>query len=522
MRTQVEVPAQGGWYYLAAGLAAGAGVMSHTNILYMLGAIWLLMLLSHGKGVFRRTKLYQFTGGAFVVMAYEILYDLIDYKNFRLQNRGDTLHFGVFELWGWWMNISGEPMRYWRWWRGWKTFYELPQAALLIFQALTIAAIIYLIIVWVLRVKSGGAMASTRMRVLTVTASSVLFHAAITSHKDTQYMVHLAPWFALCVAVMLCDGLNLIGRLRDRRWPRARLIHLVVLAAVALTICAYANQLVKQSNAYLGEVLSNDLASFDEFKSVLRSIVPEGVCPVAVKDPEIWLVFPEFDQCFATIEARMRDAVDIDGKDYALITRRGASRAHWVEAPEERYHRLGTLKDSPYGDLSVYYTGNNPAYLALAPRTYYFFGERRGQFSDEQLSGATEVWSVSAAELASMVKTSDSAITSEGLEIKPGPPGKPGAEIVELCQIAVKSDTIYRLNMNVTSAALWELIVYNETTGKWLIQEQIPASAGQQQMERFIKTFGTERVKLLLRPLDPGLPGTIRVARASLHEVAPL
>ena len=34
-----------GWLYAASGVAAGAGVMTHTNILYILGAIFLLMLL---------------------------------------------------------------------------------------------------------------------------------------------------------------------------------------------------------------------------------------------------------------------------------------------------------------------------------------------------------------------------------------------------------------------------------------------------------------------------------------------
>jgi hypothetical protein len=205
-----------------------------------------------------------------------------------------------------------------------------------------------------------------------------------------------------------------------------------------------------------------------------------------------------------------------------VITRRGASRAHWVDAPEEKYHQLGTLKDSPYGDLYVYYTGSNRAYLSLAPKTYYFFGERRGQFSDEQLRGAKQVWSAGATELTSLIKTSNPTITGEGLEIKPTTSGEGGAEIIELCKIAVKPDTIYRLNLELTAAAPWELIVYNEATGKWIIQEPIPERAGQQHIERFVKSLGTDGIKLLLRPVDPSLQGSIRVARVSLHEVAPL
>ncbi|HST24292.1 MAG TPA: glycosyltransferase family 39 protein [Blastocatellia bacterium] len=86
-----------GGYYIASGLAAGAGVMCHTNILYMLGAIGLLMLFARGWRVIKQRNLYQFTFAALAVMAYEIVYDIIDYKNFILQNRADELHFDLFE-----------------------------------------------------------------------------------------------------------------------------------------------------------------------------------------------------------------------------------------------------------------------------------------------------------------------------------------------------------------------------------------------------------------------------------------
>src|SRR4030095_2124924 len=67
---------------LGAGLAAGAGVMSHTNMLYMIGAICLLILFREGWRAFASSKLYIFVAGALAVMAYEIVYVLIDYKNF--------------------------------------------------------------------------------------------------------------------------------------------------------------------------------------------------------------------------------------------------------------------------------------------------------------------------------------------------------------------------------------------------------------------------------------------------------
>src|ERR1044071_7958737 len=59
-----------GGYYIASGPAAGAGVMCHTNILYMLGAIGLLMLMARGFSVIKQRNLYQFTFAALAVMAY--------------------------------------------------------------------------------------------------------------------------------------------------------------------------------------------------------------------------------------------------------------------------------------------------------------------------------------------------------------------------------------------------------------------------------------------------------------------
>src|SRR4030095_1558049 len=60
-------------YYIGSGLAAGAGVMCHINMLYMVGAIGLLILLSEGWSAFRSTSLYAFAGSALGVVAYEVI-----------------------------------------------------------------------------------------------------------------------------------------------------------------------------------------------------------------------------------------------------------------------------------------------------------------------------------------------------------------------------------------------------------------------------------------------------------------
>ncbi len=374
-------------FYIASGLAAGAGVMCHTNILYMVGAICMLILLTEGWRAFSSKKLYLFAGGAFAVMAYEVVYDLIDYKNFVLQNRGDDVHFGVLRRSGLWQNFLGERERYVRWYTGGLMFPEIPQTTLRIFQLLTVIAIIYLAVVCARRMRQGAVVSDPRARVFVITATVVLFHALIVSHKRIYYMAHLAPWFAICVGIALRDGLVRISRLGDETWPRAKLARRCAVVLVVVAVAGFGLQLAKQEKDFVEHVRNPELASFEEFTTVIRSIVPDGLCPVAVKNPGVWLAFSEDDRCFATIESRMRNALDLEGKDYGLVTRLNALPErvrNGTDSDEERsdgYHLLGEMRNTPYGNLVIYYTGNDPNYLALTPKRYQFYGELRGHTS---------------------------------------------------------------------------------------------------------------------------------------------
>jgi len=359
-------------FYVASGLAAGAGVMCHTNILYMIGAICLLILAREGRRALTSRNLYLFLSSAVVVMAYEIVYDIVDWKNFVLQNRGDEVHFRILEYRGWLQNLLEERLRYQRWYAGGVLFPGTPQVTLHIFQALTVAAIIYLIVVFVRKIRRTSLTVDSRMRLLIVTAVVVIFHALIVSHKRIYYIAHLAPWFALCVGVMLRDGLSWTSKLRNARWPQARSAYGAAVAVVVLAVAGYGFEFARQTKTYVANVRAPNLATFDEFATVLRSIVPDELCPVAVQNPSVWLVFPKKDQCFATIEPRMQDEVDLDGKDYVLI-RRAKKDLDAPERREGRYHLLGEMKNTLYGNLLIYYTGNDPRFLDLEPKTYQFF-----------------------------------------------------------------------------------------------------------------------------------------------------
>src|SRR5215471_21041015 len=186
-------------YYVVSGLAAGAGVMCHTNILYMVIAIGLLILMRDGWRALRERPLYLFGFSALAVMAYEIIYDLIDYRNTVQQYRTDDLHFRAVSPAGIWQNLLEERLRYSKWMAGSLMFEDFPHATLRIFQWLTVIAVLYLTFILLRQWRRASIAEEPRARVYIVLITVVAFHALIVSHKRIFYFAHLAPWFAIAV-----------------------------------------------------------------------------------------------------------------------------------------------------------------------------------------------------------------------------------------------------------------------------------------------------------------------------------
>lgn len=512
------------WRYFAAGLAAGAGLMCHTNVLYMLGAIVLLMLLRDGLRVFSTKKLYSFVAGAFLVMAHEIIYDIIDYKNVALQYRDDNAHFEIFTWPGLWRNLLDEPKRYAQWYSGGAMYGAVPRTLSHLFQYLTIAAVAYLIVRCAQYIRRGNAISEPRVRVFVVMILGAAFFAVFTRKTD-YYMIHLACWYALCVGILLGDLLNLIGQLRHMPWPRARLTHAAAVACVTLAVVFYGYHLARQNRVYLREVRNPELASFEEFKLALRSVVPEGVCPVVVTAPVIAMVFPENDLCFATIEGRMKHAVDIDGKDYALLMRH-KNEEHWANELSKRRYLLGELRDTPYGNFFVYYTGVDPRYLALQPRYYQFFGRWRGHVSSEQIASGREVWTASAADLKASAKLADPLVASEGLAISDRRGSSGESIFTELCSVELKPSTAYQLVLDLKSSDEWEAVVMEETTGVWIKQIEIGGGNQLARASELFRTLGAKRVRIAVRAVTQksadSVNASLYVSRISIREIREL
>ena len=514
---EVATERKQGKLYFAAGMAAGAGVMCHTNVLYILVAIGVLMLIRQGWRIIRAGSLYQFAAGAFAVMAYEVIYDIIDYKNFLLQNRQDDMHFGVLSFLGWWNNLLNEATRYEKWYNG---FLKIGTSLTLlhVFLWLTAAAVIYLIIRGAIAVKRDSLMDEPRARLLVATVVIALFFACITQRKVVLYVIHLAPWFALSVGVMLRDGVEMLKRLKTSQWPRAKPLYIAVIVIIACGVGFYAYRLASQNRNYMRAANNPLRANFNELAGVLRSVVPEDVCPVGIKQGVLWLAFPEKDYCFAAIENRMQEALDIKGNEYALIAsvRRSKKEGKLIRELTEEAKLIAELKRTAYGTLSVYYTGTNAAHLSLAPARYIFFGKERGYASEAEIEAAREVWTATADELNKSAGGADSIASTAGFTIQQS---AKDSGFIKLCSIELREATIYQLIIETSDQqGRWEVVIRDDETSAVLY-------AGKLNANRFADIFKTRtsgRININLRHTAQKVDGAITVSRASVREVAPV
>jgi hypothetical protein len=380
---EIAADRKSGRFYIASGLAAGAAVMVHTNLFYILGAIFLLMLFRDGGRVFTRKPLYLFAGAALAVMAYEIIYDIVDYKNVQAQYHGDRAHFSIHSPSDLLSNLAIEYRRYASWYQGGELIPGISPRLLHCFQALLVAAILYLLWVAARRIKSGEFIADARVRILIVTAVAALFLAATTGHKRKYniYLPNVTPWFALCVGILVRDMLDFISSPRLSSWLPRQSWRSAALAALSMVLLGYGALLARQNYRYYKEITHPGHASFAEFGAVLRGIVPPDVCPISITRPVIWLVFPESDRCYATYEGRMDMPSDIAGREFAVIVPVGRE-PEWPASVLDSFHLIGEMDDTPYGNLLIYYAGTNPSYTGLRPERYRFFAQRAGYTVD--------------------------------------------------------------------------------------------------------------------------------------------
>jgi hypothetical protein len=331
-------------------------------------------------------------------------------------------------------------------------------------------------------------------------------------------MAHLAPWFALCVGVMLSDGLDGLRRMNAPPWlPAPRRVATLV---VALAVMAFGFQLAREYRGYARVLRDPEQASFEEFKSVLRTVVPDGVCPVAIKAPVMWLAFPETDRCFATIEKRMMDKVDIAGNEYAVLLP-ADSHKNRIEAAKEldvNYPLLAELNDTPYGDVRVYYTGTNPQWRALPVQQYYFFRNQRGHVSAEQVARGRAVWSQAFAGVGMSVAELGLLFDDHSSLLAPAQQD----ETINFRNIELKPDGIYQLSLDaIATASRWEMRVVDAETGTVLHHELIGRQPEAQHIEGLFKSGSANRVRIVVQRLGRQTPDPLRLLRIAIREIPP-
>jgi len=290
-------------------------------------------------------------------------------------------------------------------------------------------------------------------------------------------------------------------------------------AAVSLLAAAgFGFVLVSQSVSYYKALRGSDFVSFDEYVAALHEIVPEGVCPVTKRSPAIWLAFPESDLCFASIESRMKDDVDLRGQEFALIVPEKSSK----RIKERKHlHYLGELRDTAYKlALRAYYTGSDPRYLTREPKEFRFFGWARGHVSEEQVSAAPEVWSAGPADIGASSKAEESVTSTDAITLYPPAAGSGGQ--IQLASVEVKPDTIYQVAIEVLSTlGAWEVAVV-DAQGSTMVRAKIAEDAGLQHIAELFRTPGADRVRIVAYPRARNSREPISISRITLREVAPL
>jgi hypothetical protein len=212
---------------------------------------------------------------------------------------------------------------------------------------------------------------------------------------------------------------------------------------------------------------------------------------------------------------------DLDVNEYALLVPSRKAEA-WLGDSAGKYHLLGEMENTPYGDIEVYYTGTNPQYLALAPQRYQFFGVRRGFVSEEQVANAREVWSSQAGDLERALGAM-AEMQPAGLTIQPPRNNNVNRGLIGLADIDLKPDAVYQLQARVRSSGQWEFVVVDERTGVWIDQCRIPTGEEAENLESIFKAGGASKIKLALRSLaKPSAAAPITISSINLREIASL
>jgi hypothetical protein len=233
----------------------------------------------------------------------------------------------------------------------------------------------------------------------------------------------------------------------------------------------------------------------------------------------MWLAFPEFDRCFASIENRMKDALDLDGNEYAVLVPApyDRARAEWTEEFDAKYPLLGELRDTAYGTIRVYYTGTVPEHRALESKSYQFLGDRRGYVSAASLADAKQVWAIGGANDPACMAGAPESDDYVYWIVNPPRTSSP----VELCSVELKPETFYQIEIDFASEREnWQMLAVDGEAGT--VNQQVPLDAkeSERRTEGLFRTSGSGKVKLAVQHYGKNKDDILRIRHIIIREIA--
>jgi len=297
---------------------------------------------------------------------------------------------------------------YWHWFNLFKGLL-LKLMPFVMFQALTAIGLIYLIS-YLIRglVKRGPLAGDSRIRLLLATLACVIFFATEVMNKTGSYLPYLTTWFSLVVGVFVSDFLSFLKSYafdRSAQETRRAAYHLcrVGMLAAALFLSFYLYRASSMVYQYYHWAKNLDAASYDELAQVLRQVITEELTPAGFSTH--WLAFSDRDDYIALNMVNYGVWEKIaNSDDLTLIAdeheiKNNPDFLKNIEDNRGIYSLMAELINTAYGNIRIYYIGEQERYQNQPVKRFYFNGNRRGVLAQEQMQAAQAIKSFSPAAL---------------------------------------------------------------------------------------------------------------------------
>ncbi|MBX7224083.1 MAG: phospholipid carrier-dependent glycosyltransferase [Blastocatellia bacterium] len=331
---------------------------------------------------------------------------------------------------------------------------------------------------------SHPAWRAPRAGLVLVTLATLLFFAAVDTQKSPAYLPYATSWYALCCGVAVVDGIRW-GWEQRRRSAKRVLAGLAILGLVVGMWGTYAASASRSAWRFYRWSRTFDPAPYSDLGAVLQKVIPKDVIPVG--RPVHWLAFMD-NSNYLSANKRIWKAADVTTQPYVMIVDQGLQEKDNFSRPfskqEDQFTILAELENTLYGNIKIYYTGQDGRFKDKKAEHYYFFGDfskgfgRKGYYTEEQRQLAKVIWLAGPRELEQLARRDTS------LETKPPTIQRDGERSalrivtdvssfntrVRLPLPQLKPYTIYRLQMAVHVPEGGCLLGPRDQTGLWLTE----------------------------------------------------